>query len=226
LTGDLGRRSYITRIKKKAGERWEKDGKLLEQYVPEHWEFYLGCIFAVIREWLARGKPVDTTASLRFLQWERVLDYIVPHIVGAGLPRPTEELVEKQEQMSEPAHDFGSALWAVVMEGEENDADLPTAYTALALWKIAEANDLEVPGRELHGGRIEERLLGARVAVALKKLRQHELGGLITAQGFIHPHVSRGRKQSGNYFNQTKYTFSASAVPPVRWKELVNETQI
>jgi hypothetical protein len=80
-TVDLGNRSLITRLEKQPeGFRFTEfaAGDLLA-HIESNQAYFLGCVFAVIRDWYARGKPkLPTTHSFR--EWVGTLDWIVQNI--------------------------------------------------------------------------------------------------------------------------------------------------
>jgi hypothetical protein len=85
-TIDLANRSVITRIRKRpAGYQFKKwpEGDLLE-HVKVNQAYYLGCVFAVVTEWLRQGRPVTGETRHDFRQWVQALDAIGQTILKAA----------------------------------------------------------------------------------------------------------------------------------------------
>ncbi len=85
-TIDLANRSVITRIRKRpAGYQFKKwpEGDLLE-HVKVNQAYYLGCVFAVVTEWLRQGRPVTGETRHDFRQWVQALDAIGQTIFKAA----------------------------------------------------------------------------------------------------------------------------------------------
>lgn len=86
LTPDLANRCSCIRIQKQPADYKFKtyaEGDLLDHVVANQ-PHYLGCVFAVVREWHSRGKPLLESAGHDFRKWARTLGYISEHILGAG----------------------------------------------------------------------------------------------------------------------------------------------
>jgi hypothetical protein len=82
LTRDLANRSIITRIRKHPLSykfRVFPEGPL-ESHIIANQGFYLGCVFAVIREWKARGCPTTDEHRHDFRGWCQALDWIVQNL--------------------------------------------------------------------------------------------------------------------------------------------------
>ena len=85
-TIDLANRSVITRIRKRpAGYQFKKwpEGDLLD-HVKTNQAYYLGCVFAVVTEWLRQGRPVTGETRHDFRQWVQALDAIGQTIFKAA----------------------------------------------------------------------------------------------------------------------------------------------
>ena len=85
-TIDLANRSVITRIRKRpAGYSFKAwpEGDLLS-HVKRNQAYYLGCVFAVVIEWLRQGKPTTNETRHDFRSWIQPMDYIVQSIMQAA----------------------------------------------------------------------------------------------------------------------------------------------
>jgi hypothetical protein len=81
-TEDLANRSIITRIRKKPLNYTFRrfNGLGLLEHVEREKDYYLSCIFAVIKEWFEKGKPCNAVADHDFREWCGVTDWIVQKI--------------------------------------------------------------------------------------------------------------------------------------------------
>ena len=78
-TRDFANRSAIVRIRKRDGHQFKTypEGELLE-HVRANQGLYLGCVFAILKEWLASGKPFNKDETRHdFRRWSQTLDLIV-----------------------------------------------------------------------------------------------------------------------------------------------------
>ena len=83
-TQDFCNRSNIIRIAKQPENYQFKtysEGGLL-QHVECHQNYYLGCVFSVIRSWLSSGKPTTEDKRHDFREWCQICDWIVQEIFG------------------------------------------------------------------------------------------------------------------------------------------------
>lgn len=141
-TRDFANRSNIIRIKKKPpGFAFTKfpEGDLLNRV--RKWQaYYLGCVFAVIREWHARGKLRTDETRHDFREWVQVVDWIARNIFGT-VP-VMEGHQQAQERVSNPA-----LVWLrkVVLAISEN-GELDRALTATDLHGLCDSADIEIPG--------------------------------------------------------------------------------
>jgi hypothetical protein len=79
FTRDLANRSIITRIRKQPADYKFKqypEGDLIA-HIEANQSFYLGCVFAIVREWVACGKPRTNDTRHDFRTWTQVMDWIV-----------------------------------------------------------------------------------------------------------------------------------------------------
>lgn len=136
MTIDLANRSCIVRIKKRpSGYNW-KHPNLLE-YASKNQARFLGCVYAVVRDWIERGRPTTNHGSHDFVIWERTLGEICKH---AGLGEMMKGHFEIKRRVTSPA-----ASW--LREVALNIAP-ETDYTATELIEISDANGFEMPLRK------------------------------------------------------------------------------
>ena len=140
-TRDLANRSSFVRIRKR--ERFQfrtyPEGGLLE-HVKKRQPYYLGCVFSVIAEWLAAGKPHTAETRHDFREWAQVLDWIVRRLfVAAPL---LDGHVAAQERVSNPALVLLRALCLAATQDERGDE----AFSASGFAELAEAHGITIPG--------------------------------------------------------------------------------
>lgn len=144
FTRDLANRSIITRIRKQPPDyqfREHPEGDLIA-HVEANQPFYLGSVFAVIREWVARGKPRTADARHDFRAWTRSLDWIVQNIFG--LPPLLDGHREEQERTANPALQWlRDVANAAIGQGRSGEP-----LMALDIGDICEDAEIELPGRK------------------------------------------------------------------------------
>lgn len=141
-TRDFANRSNIIRIRKKAaGFAFTKfpEGDLMDRV--RKWQgYYLGCVFAVIREWSAKGKPRTNETRHDFREWVQVLDWIVQNVLGLGPVMDGHQ--QAQERVSNPALVWlRSVALAVDQTGE-----LGRELTATEIFNLCDSNGITIPG--------------------------------------------------------------------------------
>lgn len=102
--------------------------------------YYLGCVFAVIREWLAFGKPATSVTQNDFREWAQILDWIVQNIFHAAPLLDGHQ--SAQERVSNPALNF---LRLVALEVEALNK-LDEALFAHQIVDLCEESGIEIPG--------------------------------------------------------------------------------
>jgi hypothetical protein len=100
-TPDLANRSVITRIRKRHGHQFKSfDEGTVVSHIKAKQAHYLGCVFAVIREWFAKGKLRTNDTRHDFRECTQTLDWIVRNIFS--LPPLLDGHQEEQERISDP----------------------------------------------------------------------------------------------------------------------------
>jgi hypothetical protein len=141
-TPDFAKRSNIIRIKKKpAGFEFRKfpEGELLE-HVRRRQDYYLGCVFAVIREWHQQGRLRTNETRHDFREWVQVVDWILQKIFKT-VPI-MEGHQQAQERVSNPALVWLRNVVLAINEAGEVDR----ALTATDLHGLCEGADITIPG--------------------------------------------------------------------------------
>lgn len=141
-TKDLANRASICRIRKQPDGYQFKDypeGELLE-HVRAKQPYYLGCVFAVIKEWHRHGKPKVKSCQHDFREWAMTLDWIVQELFDAAPLLDGHRIA--QERASNPALNWlRSVALAVKAENQMNEE-----LTASTIVELCQNHGLDIPG--------------------------------------------------------------------------------
>ena len=144
FTRDLANRSIITRIRKQPpGFNFTSypEGDLLS-HVEANQAYYLGCVFAIIREWIAQGKPRTTDTRHDFREWTQSLDWIVENLFS--LPPLLDGHQEQQARTANPALKWLRDLGNTVIANDSSEKSM----TAVDLVDICDDVGLDLPGNK------------------------------------------------------------------------------
>ena len=143
FTRDLANRSIITRIRKQPPSYKFKEypeGSLIA-HIEANQPFYLGCVFAIVREWVACGKPRTNDTRHDFRTWTQVMDWIVQNIFR--LAPLLDGHREEQARTSNPALQWlRDVANAAIRQGKAGKQ-----LIALDIGDICDDADIELPGR-------------------------------------------------------------------------------
>jgi hypothetical protein len=142
MTRDLANRSIITRLRKRPEDSPFKEyseGSLLN-HVQARSDYYLSCIYAVIREWHACGKCRTREHRHDFREWSQTLDWIIQNIFA--LPPLLEGHRSEQLRVSSVGLSFLRDVALLVQKVDMCNEDL----NASALASLCEAGGISVPG--------------------------------------------------------------------------------
>ena len=110
------------------------------EHVRARQPYYLGCVFSVIAEWLAAGKPRTPERRHDFREWAQVLDWIVQRLLVAA-PLLNGHLAA-QERVSNPA----LVLLRALCLAAEQDRRQDESFSASGFAELAEAHGISIPG--------------------------------------------------------------------------------
>lgn len=163
-TRDFANRSSIVRIRKREGHAFKKysEGDLLEHVRAEQ-SYYLGCVFAIIREWISRGRSRSGETRHDFREWAQTLDWILQNILSEAPLIDGHQ--DAQERVSNPALTFLRNLALAVAEQDR----LESWLIASALYEISESAELEIPGLREPNEDAGKRQIGTLMARIFKK---------------------------------------------------------
>lgn len=155
-TRDFANRGSIVRIWKREGYKFRQyiEGDLLE-HIRACQPYYLGAVFAIIREWIEQGCPRSGEIRHDFREWAQTLDWIVQKILGEAPLMDGHQ--DAQERVSNPDLTFLRNLALLVAE----QGRLGESLNASALYEIAESTDLNIPGLRKPGDDKGKLLIGS-----------------------------------------------------------------
>lgn len=143
-TRDLANRSSIIRIRKRTGYSFREyqEGDLLN-HVRVNQSRYLGAVFAVIRAWVAAGRPIAKEVRHDFRQWAGALGWIVENIFHEA--PLMDGHVSAQERVSNPA-----LTWLrLVVLAIAKDQRLGEGLRAAGIAELCADHEIGIPGK--HG---------------------------------------------------------------------------
>lgn len=140
-TPDFANRSNIIRIRKRVGHPYKAypEGDLLS-HVRSNQAYFLGCVFSIIREWVAQGKQKTSETAHDFREWVQVLDWIVQKVFNEPLLMAGHQ--ETKERISNPAMTFLRKLAISIKDAAKLDVEL----CASAIYEHCEEQSLDIPG--------------------------------------------------------------------------------
>ena len=191
-TVDLANRASICRIRKRSGFQYRDTlGELQRRQ-----SYFLGCVFAVIAEWIANGKPRTKDTRHDFREWGQVLDWIVQNILGCAPLMDGHQAA--QERTSNPALSFVRAV-ALAVAAENRLGD---SLIASELVEICELHAVKIPGDPGDEGKAKR-----QVGSLCKQVFRD--GESVDVDGFTVTRSDKGyRKPSGDMDTTKAYTFT------------------
>lgn len=141
FTKDLANRCVMIRIRKRSGNTAFKsypEGDVLA-HISKRRRLHLACVFTLVREWVARGKPETTESRHDFRKWTRSLDWIVQNL--CGLAPLMDGHREEQMRTANPKRQW---LRSVLMAVQPIHFD--RALTTVAIVGVAENAGIDFPG--------------------------------------------------------------------------------
>jgi hypothetical protein len=202
-TRDFANRSNIIRIRKKPPGflfRRYDEGDLLSR-VRQQQAYYLGCVFAVLREWHERGRLCTSETRHDFREWVQAVDWIGQNIFRT-VP-VMEGHQQAQERVSNPAMVW---LRSVVLAISET-GELGVVLTATDIYGVCESCDISIPG--LRPGADEDKgkkVIGTIMAKLFRDQSSLEVDGFVVARE--ERYLVREDACEGGSFKSKTYTVS------------------
>jgi hypothetical protein len=141
-TPDLANRSIITRLRKRPQDApfaVYVEGDLL-RHVEARSDYYLSCIFAVIRDWHAKRKPRTQENRHDFREWSQTVDWILQKLFK--LPAPFEGHRSEQLRISSVGLSFLREVALAAQIADMCDQNL----SAMDLASLCDVAEISVPG--------------------------------------------------------------------------------
>lgn len=198
-TRDFANRSNIIRIRKqKAGFEFTKfqEGDLMDRV--RQWQaYYLGCVFAVIREWSAKGRLRTNETRHDFREWVQVLDWIVQNVLCLGPVMDGHQ--QAQERVSNPA-----LVWLrSVALAVDQTGDLNTELTATEIFNLCDSNGITIPGLREGGDEDKaKKVIGSIMAKLFRDTDSLDVDGyqVVRAERYV---VRENGNEGGGYKSKT-----------------------
>ena len=199
-TPDFAKRSNIIRIKKKpAGFAFAKfeEGDLLDRV--RRWQaYYLGCVFAVIREWHRLGKSRTGETRHDFREWVQVVDWIGQNIFGTVAVMEGHQ--QAQERVSNPA-----LVWLRrVVLAIDGAGEVNRGLIATEIYDICDAADIEIPGLRVGDEAAGKKRVGVVMGKLFREREALEVDGFIVTRE--EKYVARDDASSGGSYKSKTYT--------------------
>jgi hypothetical protein len=191
-TRDLANRASICRIRKRPGFQYRDTLGELQRRQP----YFLGCVFAVLAEWIANGKQRTNDVRHDFREWAQTLDWIVQNILG-GAPLMDGHQAA-QERTSNPGLTWLRAV-ALVVSAENR---LGSLLTASELVELCDNHAVEIPGKPADPDNAK-RLIGSLFRQIFLASDTVEVDGFKIVRG-----KKEYRKRSGDLDTANAYTFT------------------
>ena len=140
LTRDLANRAIVTKIRKQPDDyKWREfpEGDL-EMHIIKNQDFYLSCVFSVLKSWLEEGRPQTMESRHEFRGWSRAMDGIVQQ---CGLAPLLDGHREQQQRTANP-----NLQWLREIALALPESDLGKGLSASFLVDLGEDNFIEMPG--------------------------------------------------------------------------------
>jgi hypothetical protein len=140
-TPDFAKRACITRmLKQPPGHVFTRypEGNVLDHVIANQ-PRYLGAVFALIRDWVRRGRPLSEETRHDFREWAGVLDAFTRFHMNEELMAGHEQA---QERTANPALSWLRAVGLLVLKAGRGGAEL----LASDLYDLSADDQLNIPG--------------------------------------------------------------------------------
>lgn len=193
FTRDVANRSIITRIRKQPPGfiyRQYKEGRLGD-HVEANQNYYLGAVFACIREWQRLGRPTTADTRHSFRGWSQALDGIIQHVMRL------EPLLDghsaQQDRVANPNLQW---LRAILLSAKSGDIGIE--INTGQFLRIAEDAGIDFPGNP--NSKDDPAIRAGRI---LGKLFRDSEGHPVIVDGFLFSR-NEGADYSGNGSGQIR----------------------
>ena len=199
LTRDAANRCIVTKITKRpAGTSYKAfpEGDLL-QHVKANQSKYLGAVFAIVREWMDRGKPRSDENRHDFREWCQTLDFIITEIIG--MPPLLDGHREEQQRTANPNLQWLRSIALVVIKNKAGEE-----LSASMLVEIGDDEAIDLPPKS--ASREKPSLIVGRI---MGKVFTEADSDSLKVDGITVTRIMReGRKDSGDWGMLKFYSFT------------------
>jgi 5S rRNA maturation endonuclease (ribonuclease M5) len=197
-TVDLLNRASIVRIKKREGYRFRQFPEgALNDHLRANQPYFLGAVFAVIREWARAGRRESVELRHDFRRWAGVLDWIVQNILHEA------PLLDGHRMAQERASNPALAWLRAVALAVRADGKMGEPLTASALAELSEEHGIDLPGLRGTGDDDRRKHTGVLLARAIKKGAEFvEIDGMTVTrkEGERYDEAHQGMRPTKIYF--------------------------
>jgi hypothetical protein len=198
-TRDFANRGSIVRNRKREGYKYRQypEGDLLA-HVRANQPRFLGAVFAIVREWIGRGRPRTDETRHDFREWAQTLDWIVQEILGEAPLMDGHQAA--QERVSNPNLTFLRNLALAT----SNQGRIGETLVASSLYEITESAEIGIPGLREPDANKGSRQIGTIMA------RLFKAGDSLTLDEFTvtRCHNKAERSDGGGSYTANMYRFS------------------
>ncbi|GEM_PF-3779184 len=188
LTPDLANRACIVSIGKRPRDyQFKRDDPL--GYVRANQAHLLGCVYAVVRDWINRGSPIEDHADHDLRVWDRTLSNIISN---AGLPGMMVGHRSKQDRTQSPA-----LSWLRAVASNMRPFYDYTATTILE--EIISVHDIEWPREPPNGDKKALMMIGQLMAKAFSDADDVSIDDFM-----IHREVKELKRDDGEGYRTVK----------------------
>jgi hypothetical protein len=202
VTRDLANRSSLIRIRKRSGHEFPlyPEGDLLA-HVRANQAYYLGCVFAVVREWIKQGRQQSKEYRHDFREWAQTLDWIVQNVFGEAPLLDGHQ--ETQDRISSPAMSFMRELAHHAKAARQLDKEL----SAAEIYEFAQEDGIDVPGLRDFSDKVGQQTVGRIMG---KIFQGREANPCVRVDGFLVKRVIRQvhRTDDKGYSDRKFYVIS------------------
>jgi len=211
-TRDFANRSSIARIRKRVGHTYRRfpEGELID-HVRARQPYYLGAVFAVIREWVKLEKPRTGEMRHDFREWAQVTDWIVQKFFN-GVP-----LMDGHEGAQRRVSDVNLTFLRNLSLHVRRREWLGRCLAASSLAEICEEDEIEIPGLKSSAQQRPELRIGTVMRKAFENEPVNTAGSSsISIEGFTitRTEAEQSRADGGGNYMARAYTFTLEGVTP------------
>jgi hypothetical protein len=204
-TKDLANRASIIGIRKREHHQFQRpEGMDLIEFITTKIQpDLIGSVFAVIREWHARGKPRTSETAHDFREWCGTLDWILQNIFHAA-PLMTDHN-EAKRRAANPSLTF---LRALAIKLNDRNA-MGQALSASDISQICLEEDIDIPGVKMEEQTLEQgpQQIGKMMKPLFKDAEEITFGEFKVVRT-----SQQNISQAGHSFDAYRYSFTMPGI--------------